>query len=98
MSENLSHLKLAEKLESHLNNLGFHQYWVENNISEGNQEENISKVFRKSDDPRISKSDILPILNNQKAYKIFVFLSRNVQSKEVTQTLRSQLKAFEAKR
>ncbi|CAI2359093.1 unnamed protein product [Moneuplotes crassus] len=97
MSENLSHLKLAEKLESHLNNLGLHQYCVENNISESHQGEATSKVFRKSDDSRILKSDILPILNNQKAYKIFEFLSRNVQSKEVTQTLRSQLKAFEEK-
>ncbi len=98
MSENLSHLKLAEKLETHLNKLGFEKFCVENNISDAPQEESLSKVLRKPDDPRILKSDILPLLNNPKVYKIFEFLSRNVQSEEVTQTLRAQLDAFSQKR
>lgn len=95
MSENLAQLKLAEKLEAHFKNLGYDQFLAENDISEIQDEGTLPNMIRASNDPKITKADILPMLNNPKASKIFEFLSRNVQTKNTTETLRSQLKAFE---
>jgi len=102
MSESqIDQLKLAEKLENHFLNLGYHQYWTKLNtsinqsVSEHNQSMRMSK---QTEDSRITKLDLLPLLGNPKVYKLFEFISRNVHTKEITVKLRKQLEAFENKR
>jgi hypothetical protein len=44
--------------------------------------------------PKITKFDLLPLLSDPKAYRLFEFLSRNVQKPTTTARLRSQVSKF----
>jgi len=56
------------------------------------------RMSKQTEDSRITKLDLLPLLGNPKVYKLFEFISRNVHTKEITVKLRKQLEAFENKR
>lgn len=103
MSESqIDQLKLAEKLEHHINEkLGYAKFTSmlgDKTNSEIEGSSTTSKVFRESNENRVTKFDLLPLLNNPKIYRIFEFISRNVQTEDVTSTLRSQLQKFDTKR